>query len=186
MRRFLSLFIVAVLLIIGIIWIVRRPSDNDVRTPEDAVAAIDFAKSEATAHFTVEGPVTAPENHYKIHISVNRSERKMEVIRGYNGEILRTKTYPNTDASFESFLYALGSAGYTVTRDVQLEDERGVCPTGRRFIYEIMVGSEQKHRSWSASCSSKVGTFSGDRRMVNRLFEDQIPDYNELDNGAKL
>jgi len=53
-------------------------------------------------------------------------------------------------------------------------NERGYCPTGDRYIFEIVNGASDAQRYWSTSCRNS-GTFKGNVAQVKQLFIAQIP-----------
>ena len=146
----------------------------------------DYAGSEAVVRLTVEGEIEAKEEHRAIRITVGRARRNVEVLRGYDAEVLKSQPLDNSQAAYDEFLQALTTAGFANRKDAPQEDERGVCPTGRRYIYEVLDSSEEVLRLWSTSCSGKQGTLAGNASLIRTLFEAQIPDYAEFTRDVRL
>jgi hypothetical protein len=139
-----------------------------------------YAGSDAVVRLTIDGPVNAPQNHQQVQITVGRDSATFEALQGYDGQVTNTQSYPNTQNSFATFLLALAKAGYLQgNNDPALRDDRGYCPLGERFIFELEQDSNDLTRYWSTSCGSPK-TFGGNLNMTLSLFKDQIPDYDTL------
>lgn len=154
-----------------------------------AVAPLDVseeAREGVSAVYTVQGRLVGQNQRRAIRIIVNQDERRVEVLAGYEEAVERSNTFPNTHAAFESFLVALDQAGFDNKQATSIEDERGACPLGYRYIYELREYSQELLRSWNTSCSSNQGTFDGSTSTIRRLFRAQIPDYNSLVSDVDL
>lgn len=180
--RYFGGFLIAVGIIIVVLILIFRgggPEQKPLFLP-------DYAPTAAVAQYTIDGSVSNPETHRQIQITVGNSSAVLTVIKGYQGEVVRSQTYPMDQAAYEAFLYALQRSGYTEgDNDQKLADERGYCPTGQRYIYEMLNGDKQLLRYWSTSCGS-TKTFKGNDAIVRRLFIKQIPDYDTLTSSVNL
>lgn len=158
------------------------------REPEIQPAPLaDYALTTTAMRLTVDGAVNPDEQHRAIRITVSRSESRVEILKGYNYEFVDGKSYPSTDEAYSTFLRALDLMNYTKGNDTaEMEDDRGYCPAGKRFIYEIIDGTDVSQRYWSTSCSKKVGNFEGDAQDVRKLFEEQIPDFKKFTKDVDL
>lgn len=164
------------LVIILLVVLIVGGGDNDV--PADEVTRLtDYAAEASETMYTIGGPITAEETHRQVRITVTNSQRKIDVIDGYNGNVLRTETYPNTTAAYEAFLAAIEQVGFSKTRNSDLSFT-SVCPTGRRYSYALNNGEEKIVNTWSATCEK--GTFGGKTNATERLFQAQIPDYQDV------
>lgn len=185
MRYILGVLAVIIILITGIYLII----DNDPapeQAAEEQVVLADYADSGATLEYFESGDIVAPEEHRAVRVTVSRNQRELEVISGYDGNVINRKTFPNTPEAFEAFVYALDQAGFANQRDTQLDTEKGVCPNGSRTVYTLRENSDEVLRLWSSSCSRNDGSFAGDRSLVEDLFEDQIPEFRQLTRGIGL
>ncbi|HET8671856.1 MAG TPA: hypothetical protein VFM05_14920 [Candidatus Saccharimonadales bacterium] len=174
MRYFLG-FLAAVGLIIFVFILVLRGFSGDSKTKSEPLT--DYAGTDALVRMTVDGPIVADQQHQAYRITVSRSEARIETLQGYEYNSIETKNYVNNQQSFTNFLRALDLAGYTrglKKTDRQSNDERGVCATGSRFVFEIVNGTSEIQRYWSTSCSGQ-GTFRGNAAQVKQLFDRQIP-----------
>jgi hypothetical protein len=151
-----------------------------------AVDLTEYVDKDSRVIYEVQGRIIAPEDYRVIRITVTPTERKLEIFSGYDGRVEQTHRFANTSRSYDTFLYALSGAGFSRQRPAAQENEKGMCPQGRRFIYELKENNDQALRTWSTSCSRTDGSFGGDGRMVKRLFEGQIPDYRDAVRGIRL
>lgn len=158
------------------------------REPEVQPAPLaDYALTTTFMRLTIDGAVNTDDEHRAIRITVSRSESRVEILKGYDYEVVDGKSYPSTDEAYSTFLRALDLMNYTKgNNQPEMEDDRGYCPAGKRYIYEIISGSDVEQRYWSASCSSKVGNFEGEAREVRQLFEEQIPDFRKFTKDVDL
>jgi hypothetical protein len=174
MRYFLG-FLAAVGLIVLVFVLVLRGLGGGGKSNVQTVLT-DYTSTDTVMRLTIDGPVKADQNHHMVRITVGRNENMVETIQGYQDTVLTTNTYPNNEEAYGVFLRALHLQGYTKGDDnPDRADERGICPTGTRYIFEIVTGSASVQRFWTSSCDG--GTFRGKASTVRNLFRAQIPDY---------
>lgn len=187
MRYAIGVISVIVIALFAIILIVTRtPNTNTPQIDGQLVNLPDYSDSGALVTFTTEGRLQAQENHRIIRISISSTERTIDVLSGYDGEIIDGKTFTNSEAAFDEFMYGLKNAGFSSEKEAEYETEKGVCPLGKRYIYELHNGGEQLVRLWASSCRRADGTFAGNTNLVRRLFQEQIPGYAKLASGTNL
>lgn len=179
-----------VLGIIGVIFaaiivIVLLISGGGDRPAERPLIVSEEAREGVSAVLTTQGQVVGQDQRRAIRVIVNQNERRLEILTGYEEAVERSSTFPNTHAGFETFLAALQQAGFGRKRPTAIDDERGACPLGRQYIYELREYSQELLRSWSSTCSNQ-GDFAGRGSTVRTLFEKQIPDYSRLVRGVDL
>ena len=146
----------------------------------------DYADSESAVVMTRVGVINALEDHREIRITITQEQRTIEVLQGYDGQVMTSKTYRNTPNAYSSLLRALDFKGYTDAQNTKYGDGQSVCSTGRQLIVELIDSGVQQQRLWTTSCSEDLGNFAGDPAMVRRLFEKQIPDYKAVTTGVSL
>lgn len=137
--------------------------------------------------YTVRGPIVGNEQHQSIRITINRDDRRIEVLEGYNDNVIKSQTTKNTQEAYQAFIEAIYGAGFT--NEVNGKDrgvEGQVCPLGRNFSFEVDPGRSGSFYSWSTSCSNKFGTFAGKRGTIDTLFRQQIPGYNNFVSGVRV
>lgn len=182
MKYFLGALGGLLVIILLVVLIVGGGDNNNV--PADEVKRLtDYAPESSETMYTIGGPISAEETHRQVRITVTNAQRTIEVIDGYNGNVLRTETYPNTTASYEAFLAAIEQVGFSKTRRSDMSFT-SVCPTGRRYSYALNNGDEKVVDTWSATCER--GTFGGKTNATERLFQAQIPDYQEVTRDVRF
>ena len=184
MRYFLG-FLAAIGLIVLVFILVLRGLGGHSRQPNVQTLLTDYAKTETVMRLTVDGSVNADESHRRVRITVGRDENTIETLAGYQDQVLDTKTYPNNEEAYYTFLRSLQLQGYTKgVSDPARADERGYCPTGKRYVFEIITGNATVQRYWKGSCGA--GTFSGNSSTIRVLFQKQAPDFSKMTRGLGL
>lgn len=187
MRVFGIILTILIVIIMG--WGIARlvtGKPNKPAATTQTTKQVKFADKATEVRLTIDGAVVGLENHQLIRITINPSSRTVEVLKGYNGEVVRTQNLSNDQAAFTRFLIALNTYGYTRENTQASKDERGVCPLGLRYIYEASYTSGPSLRSWSSSCGGKNERFLGIVSSVQQLFRNQIPNYSKFVSGVSL
>ncbi len=147
------------------------------------------AKDVDTVRLTVDGPVVASKDHRRYTIAVSRRVVSIKLFSDYGQNVISEKSYQNNEESYSNFVQALDN--YNVTsrrRNTNVDDdnnEKGVCPTGYRYILEL--GDDE--RRWTTSCTfdAVTGGTSGVRLSpIRKLFSKQIPDFVDIVKGTGL
>lgn len=135
----------------------------------------------------IDGPVQADQTHQSLRISVSQRENVIELMNGYEGQVVNRQAFESNSTAFATFLKSLDKVNFsrTVSRSVS-SDERGYCPLQNRFIYTIEQNGAEKQRAWTSSC--RIGNYTGNQSMTRRLFIDQIPSdaFNSVLQGVNL
>jgi len=175
MKYFLG-FLVSVGLIVGVFILILNGFKSD--SPKlKQTALVDYASTSREMQYTMQGPVSADSIHQAIRITVGRDQTTIDIIKGYNDEVVNSQNYANNESSYAEFLRALDLSGYNRGNpDPNLKDDRGFCATGQRYTMEILDGSDVKQHFWTTSCGK--GNFKGNANQVKTLFQKQIPDYS--------
>ena len=183
MRYIVGVIAVVLIMFFGIIWAVNRGGDNG---GDESVDLSQYVDRDGRVVFTHYGKVVGQQERRAVRVTVTREERVIEVLQGYDEQVIRTQTYPNIDAAYAEFIMSLHRAGYANEKEAE-EDPSGFCPLGNRYTYELDDGNEAEVLNlWSTSCSGREGTFAGDPPTVRRLFQLQIPNYNDLTRDVRL
>ncbi|HJQ07888.1 MAG TPA: hypothetical protein VJ836_00220 [Candidatus Saccharimonadales bacterium] len=184
MRYFLG-FLAAIGLVVIVFILIFRGLSGDRDAPKDQAVLTDYARTNTITRLTLDGPIIADQVHQAVRISVGRNQNKIELIQGYQNQVVQEKTYPNNEDAYHVFLRALQLLGYTKgSDDPARADERGQCPTGQRYVFEVINDSSSVQRFWSTSCGG--GTFGGNTNAVRDLYRKQIPDYTQITRGWKV
>jgi len=156
---------------------------------EETVRRIDlnnYATTDTVMRLTIDGPIVADQQHQQVRITVGRDNVLYERFKGYQGDVVDTKSYPNNPEAYAQFLHALENAGYTRGDTTSPKDERGYCPAGKRYVYEALGNGENVVRWWGTSCGQDQGNFEGRGSDVRNLFKRQVPDYRTLTRGQPV
>lgn len=181
MRYFILVSLVILFLIFGIVSIVRKPSRTPVTNVPKSLKASDFVNTpNSSVVWTMQGHIVGDDQYNEVRITVNSNERVIDILNGYDHTVVKTERFSNNSEAYKTFLKALDNLGFGLQRKVLVSDDRGVCPLGNRYIYELNYGPQQTLRSWSDSCKVTEGTFAGVANTVITLFKNQITDYNKF------
>lgn len=190
MRYGLGVLGIVVIALIAIVLIVSRPStppaSKTVAKGPVIVKLLEHDNSDSAVKVTTQGPLVGEEQRRSVRITVTQSQRTVDIIQGYEQNTIKSETLPNTPAAYSTFIRALNNSGFTRYRKAITDDERGYCPQGNRYIYELYKGSQQLQRLWGSSCGNAEGSFAGSGSRVRDLFQAQIPDYNKFTADVQL
>jgi hypothetical protein len=181
MRYFLG-FLITIGLIVLLVVLLFGGGGDKGKVPTTKTPLISYANTDTIVRETIDEKVNDVENHRQILITVGRDSTDFELHKGYDGDVLRSQSYPMTASSYASFLRSLQHAGFTEgNNDDSLKDERGYCPLGKRYIFEVIDSEKTIERFWATSCgNSTPKTFNGKLSTVLDLFQLQVPDYRAL------
>jgi hypothetical protein len=183
MRYFFG-FLLAIGLIV-LVFVLIFKGFHHTSAPKNQLNLTNYVQTDTAVRYTLDGPITADQKHVGIRITVNNISATIETYHGYGKTVTQTKTYINTQESYANFLRALQLAGYTSgSTDPKKTDERGFCPLGNRYIFEVVNRGEDLQRFWFSSCGQ--GTFRGKSPLVRTLFRQQVPDYDATVTGLNL
>lgn len=145
-----------------------------------------FSTSDAQVSLTIDGPVNADQTHQQVKITVDNTEVVYQQISGYNGSVVNSQVYPNTEASYYNFLRAIGFGGFQHgDTDKTMRDERGRCPLGSRYIFDMNQDGNSLEHFWATTCSIPK-TYLGNLPGVVQLFQQQVPDYSTLTSDLQI
>jgi hypothetical protein len=184
MRYFIGFLVTIGLIIILIILLFHGGGKSKV--PATAKSLTSYAATDAEVSMTIDGPVNAASEHEQVRVTVNRDNVTYQHIKGYDGQVVDTQIFANTENSYDVFLHALLHAGFTKgDSNKALQDERGYCATGDRYIFELNQDNDNLERYWASSCGSPK-TYLGALNLTLTLFQAQVPGYQNLTSGIQL
>lgn len=182
-RYFLG-FIIAIGLIIALIILLFNTGSSSKAPATRSLSS--FSDTNAVTSMTIDGPINAPQNHNSIVISIDRTKAVFQQYQGYDGTVINTKTYDNTQNSYNAFLHALGHAGFTQgDASPDKVSSTGQCPLGQVYTFKVVEDGKDVENLWATSCGG-AKTYNGNTNMTISLFEAQIPDYNTLISNVTL
>lgn len=157
-----------------------KPKPNPTPSAPIVKPLPEYADSFATVSMTIDGQINGEDKHRGIRITVDRFQRKVEILGGYNQNILSESKFENNETAYDIFLRALRNNGFTSKRPNVSTDERGQCSLGTRTIFELRDSGDTLSKAWTTSCGSKTGNLAGNSSSMRTLFQRQITDYNKL------
>lgn len=183
--------LVGALVIIGILVIVLvsifKPSNNNNTPAIPPVVLADYATETNSVSYMIDGITNAEENHRAVKITISNTSRTLEVISGYKGQVIKTKTYANNTESYKSFLAGLQTVGYIKQNPKNTSTNYlGKCPLGFRYLITTSGIKNVPELLWTTNCGGTPGSFAGDLAAVRELFKNQIPDYDNLVSGISV
>lgn len=183
MRYFVGLLVTLGLLIVLMILLIGGGDKGPAAKPR---IVTDYAGTGAQVVMTIDGPVNADSLHQQVRVTVDSANVTYEHIRGYQGDVVKTKLFANNDEAYDVFLHALLRAGYDRgNKDSALKDDRGWCATGDRYIFEIVEDGKTLQRYWDTSCGN-TKTYLGNTDLTVTLFQAQVPGYDDLTRNIQL
>ncbi len=164
----------------------KKETQKKTSTVPKAVVLNDFIDRDSRVSFVLDGKVNGDDIHRSVKITVARGSRNVELIQGYEGQVIKSASFGNNPQAYDVFLRSLARQNFTKERKKVTQTEvRGSCPLGNRYIYQIIDNSDIKFTSWSSTCQN-TGTSAANVRIVNDLFQKQIPDYQKFVSGVEF
>lgn len=146
----------------------------------------DYANTSAEVKMVIDGPIVSPEKHNSVVVTVGQNSANFELIQGYDGNVISSKSYNNTENSYRNFLYAIYYAGFSDGVKSNVSSDIGLCASSDRYDFYLINGSRILKHYWTTNCGGDPRTFGGLLNTVISLFRKQIPDYNQLSQQANI
>lgn len=184
MRYFIGFLVTVIMIIVLVILLFGGGRKQEVSKTDKPL--IDYASTDAQVSMTIAGPIVYNTNHVQVRVTVDRSNVTYEQIKGYDGQVINTQVFENTENAYDAFLHALQKAGYTRGNNAPaLRDDLGYCPTGSRYIFELNENGDDLQRYWATSCGG-TKTYLGSLNLTLTLFKAQVPGYDSLTSGLRI
>jgi hypothetical protein len=184
MRYFIG-FLVTVGLVIILIILLFNGGDKS-KVSHTTKTLIDYATTDSQVSMTIAGPINAVSQHQELQVTVNRDNVTYQQMTGYDGEVVNTQIFANTESAYDAFLHALQHAGFTRGNNAPaLRDDVGFCSTGQRYIFELTENGKDLQRYWATNCGG-TKTYLGSRDLTLTLFRAQVPGYTELTSNLQV
>ncbi|MDL2363572.1 MAG: hypothetical protein QFB86_04300 [Patescibacteria group bacterium] len=183
MRYFVGFIVTIFLIILLIVMLVGGGGgDKKAALPKNGKSFFSYANTDAEVSVVADSAINYDGTHKQVKITVSKTAVTYSQINGYNGQVSKAQSFPNNEAAYDNFLHALYHTGFTAGDTTkELQDEKGYCPSGERYIYELKQGGKQLSRFWATDCG-KPRTYLGSVDATNDLFRAQVPDYDTIDN----
>ena len=178
--RLLAFFIGIIIFIVILVAIFGHGGKKPTST--QVMSLPDYAGTNATVSFTEDGIVNADSLHRSIRITVSNNQVTMDVLKGYNPQVIQSNSFENNQEAYTVFLKSINNAGFLAkTNNTKIpDDETGQCALGNRFILALDQDGTDISRTWASTCGSKVGTSTGAVQTLQTLFDYQVPNYQTL------
>lgn len=186
MRYFIGLIIIIIVFVIGIALLFGGHKKGG---PAKVIKTLpEYASTDATVSFAVDGTITGDDRHRQIKITVSRDRRQLEVIQGYSGKVIDSRRQYNTEPAYSAFLKALYGSGFTTARKGAdlTTDYSTICPLQNRYILSVNDGSQDISKLWTSDCGANSGDFGGVFDQVQALFQEQITSYDDSTSQVEL
>lgn len=178
-----TVIIIIILLVASLGNVGRRPSNNNKPANNNLVS---YANGDSFVRMTVDGPVSANQDHYQVVVTVSNEKTIYEQIKGYNGEVIKSESFNNNQNSFSTFLSALQKAGYmNGDKEQSHASYQGFCSLGNRYIFSLYQNNKKVQQYWTSDCGSPK-TYLGNFPLTYDLFQAQVPNYVDLTNDISL
>lgn len=183
--RLLAIFIGFIVFLVILVTIFGHGGKKPTPTTNPVQPLPSYASSTATVSMTTDGIVNADELHRQIRITISSTLSTLDIVQGYNGQVITTKNFQNNQEAYSVFLKALNNSGFLAKNKSKVpSDERGICPLGFRYIFDLNGDEGDLSRLWTSSCA--IGNWGGALTTIQTLFQDQIPDYSTLTQDVNL
>jgi hypothetical protein len=175
-----------VLLLVLIFGTGSKSNTKNSSKPEPVKAATltDYVTSDSKMTLTVSGMINGDDIHRSIRISVDANDRQLEVIQGYQNNVIQRNNFVNNMSAYDSFVHALARTGFGKVRKTSETEERGVCATGQRYTFDVTDKGKSVSHTWAGTCTR--GTSLARAPEVLQLFRAQITGYSKLTSGVNL
>lgn len=173
------------LLVLVFVFVVNRGDDQSSTNAPKILKLVDYAERDSSVSLHTDGRLVGEEDRRSIRVTVSANERRLEILSGYNGAVINSQSFPNTQEAYKAFLSGLSGQGFMNAKKTDVTDPQSVCTNGRHYYFTVLESGEKKSDLWSVSCD-KTGTFNGSTKTVRDLFQRQIPEYDQLVQGVKL
>jgi len=169
-----------ILITVGLVWLtiiligkaLSTTPATTTTTQTKSLSRYDATNTELV--MLIDGPVQSDQTHQSLRITVAQNENAIELMNGYEGQVVNREAFASNSIAYAAFLKSLDKIGFGKPALKSISaDERGYCPLRNRFIYTIEENGTQKQRTWTSSCG--IGNYAGDQTLTRRLFIDQIP-----------
>lgn len=173
---------ILVVIIVLMFRLFTRPSTP--KAPVTNIGAYSDTASDVT--MLIDAPTNINQDHRQVRITVSGTQNQIEIMEGYQGHVINSRTYPNNTTAYAAFLQALKVANFTKGNAKSKTDYRGHCPLGNRYVYTFNDGYKDLFTYWKTSCGD--GTYRGNQSLTFTLFQRQIPaqDFRDLTRGISL
>lgn len=191
MKYGIGIVVIALLAVISIIVLSgpkNAPNKSGSKTTQsEIVVAAKYDLSDtAKISWERQGKVVGNDLRRTVKVTITKNTRTFDLFDGYNNLVEHHEEFASNQAAFSVFLRAADGLGFGKQIGGRIADERGFCPLGNVFVYELKDGNKTILRSWADSCTTSEGSFGGRADSMQRLFRNQITGYDKLVSGVRF
>ena len=196
--RFVPILLVIVITIVAVAAVLaigRALFGGDSTQDQSEVETVDIgnesllsSESGRSIRLTVRGPIVADESHRSYQVTISPSSRVMATYEGYLESEMDIKKYDNNTSAYEELIYALQKR--KMMDGIELTDEqndlRGICATGKIYMFETLMDDETVKTLWTSDCSGSKGSALANVDEIIDMFIKQIPDGDKMASSVGL
>lgn len=188
MRYFIAFIITLGLLFFLLFLLLHGGNNKPNKITTRLKPLISYSDTDAQTILTIDGPINADQIHTAVRITVEQNQVRYEQIQGYQNTVVNQLSFASNQDAYVNFLAALQHVGFTHgTVTPLLKDERGFCPLGSRYIFQLNQDGNQLIRYWATSCGGDAPkTYNGILSTTLSVFQAQVPGYPQLTQGLGL
>lgn len=163
-------------------------SGSDTTQVDTSEQTLLDTSSTHAVRMTVRGPIVADEAFRSYQITVSPSSRSLVTYSGYLDQTIDSKQLGNNTEAYTQLVYALNRANMVngTPLEGEKDDMRGVCATGRVYVFETIDNGNAVKELWTSTCKGSKGSFKASVPQVQNLFMQQIPDARDLLSAISL
>ena len=196
--RFVPILVVIVITVVAVAAVLaigRALFGGDSTQDQSEVETVDIgnesllsSESGRSIRLTVRGPIVADESHRSYQVTISPSSRVMATYEGYLESEMDIKKYDNNTSAYEELIYALQKR--KMMDGIELTDEqndlRGICATGKIYMFETLMDDETVKTLWTSDCSGSKGSALANVDEIIDMFIKQIPDGDKMASSVGL
>ena len=181
-------YVIGALALVGLtILLILILAGGHRRVPAPQVKSLpSYAYTNSEVSVVVAGPIVAPQNHNEARIVISKNSSVFTLYQGYDGDVIDSKIFNNTQNSYSNFLYALYYAGFGKSINTTIPNNKGLCSTGNRYDFYLKNNGQTVGHAWATDCTATPNSFGGNLGRTMSLFEAQIPQINTYTQNANL
>ncbi len=188
--KFLPVIIIIMIILIVIFAIISiakallggKNSSGQKTTYEIAQTELLTVDTTRAVSMLVRGEIVGEEDFKSHRITVSPTERRIDIYKGYEGQIIATKSFPNTPKAYEEFVYALDKANLVkgAPLDEKQDNTMGICASGAVYEFDLLQNNQSIDHLWTSTCKDSRGSLVANVDQLRTLFRNQIPDARKI------
>lgn len=179
------IFVIGCVLLLSLVFGGGRKNNGAKQTPvKNNFSLLDYIEKDSKVIAITDGRINGDDAHRAVRITVDSNSRRIDIIQGYEGKVIDTRSYDNNPKAYHEFMSALAKTGFGKVKKGNFTTEDGVCASGRRYVFELTENQKSVSRTWTANCAK--GSSPASAEAVTSLFRRQITDYDKITTSLTL